>query len=187
MSDIAPIQSGETKPALPASQGHTGSSPWHQTLANVAVIASVFVMYAIYASGRTDALDMRKKETAAALLPLKYDSDLRASQQRVNDFIIASRQLYDRAFLAKTAGHRLALQTLSPELLADIQKITDYYTDVVACSNDGACDTGMIAMWFKEDVKGFACNVDLVGLPELRRSMGAQYGASLVAYAGGCR
>ena len=175
-----------------------GSSPNGQTvdrndrpallpaIASVATAVTVVVMILIYLGQQKDQEQVRRRETATAMLLLKYDGNLRASQQRVTEFIIASQSMYAAALKAKSERQTFPLQALPSGIRGDMQTIVDYYTDVVACSEKNLCDKAMIDIWFREDMRSFVGNACLIGLPELRVVFGAEFGSSITRYAGQC-
>lgn len=159
---------------------------WLRIGADVAVVATVAVMIWLYYAGRDDLTRARRQELAGALLMAKYDENLRASQQRVSDYIKNENSAFTAANLARQKGGRFPPQQVPIQVSADIQKLTDFYTDIVNCAEQNICDRAMVDLWFHNDIRGFACNVELIGLPELRPTFGADYGAKLKDYVGGC-
>ncbi|MBN8811681.1 MULTISPECIES: hypothetical protein [unclassified Sphingomonas] len=172
--------------APPTRRGWAPVIDWIRIGADVAVVVTVAVMVWIYFAGRSDAEHMRRQEMTASLLAMKYDEALRGPQQRVNKYFTDARGIYDKAYIARIAGKPYPAQDIPPEIRADLQKLTDYYADIASCAANNLCDAQMVELWFKNDIHAFACHVYLVGLPELRQSLGDSYGAALVAYAGKC-
>lgn len=157
---------------------------WIELVANIAVIATIIVMWVIYTAERDDAEVIRQKEMSVAMLTLGYDENIVAAEREAVRFIIASTELFEQAYLERENGK--AFDVPMPDTTKDaFLTLTDYYDDVLACRESGGCDTLLIDTWFKDDICNFTEFAELGAFPKLIDDFGPRIGDRLSAYSKG--
>ncbi|GEM_PF-2846146 len=151
-------------------------------IANLAVIATVAVMWLIYTGERDQQQDMMRKQVSLTILQIGYDQTIVAAEQAVSAFFVEHEEDYLLAYQANLIGDAKPSVSLDSDTQRQFITLIDYYDDVLTCRESSRCDADMLDEWFQEDICNFTEFAGLIGFEQLRATYGSPLGARLDAY-----
>lgn len=149
---------------------------WTEIAANIAVIISVILMFALYWAQRSDAAEFMRRGTTVNLIALRYTDRILTAEKNVNDYIIKNYDLYRKTnFASEDAPAPVVV--LSDKIRADFVLMTDFYSDIILCGEgeNPQCEGALIDQWFKDDICQFSNLGEIIGFPQISEAYGEEF------------